>query len=95
MCKAAAEVGFESIFTSKSILRMVPRAHSTVANAYLTPKLTKHLQSFLQGFDTLDDSDFSSKVYFMRSDGGLCSISSVVGSEAVLSGPAGGVVGTL
>lgn len=93
VAKEAKSLGFPHIYTSGPMQRIVPRAHSTVANAYLTPKLREYTESFLQGFDLHKDPDFSSRVLFMRSDGGLCMLSEAGGAEAVVSGPAGGVVG--
>ena len=44
---------------------------------------------FLTGFAHLD----ASKVLFMQSDGGLTAVGHFTGCRAILSGPAGGVVG--
>lgn len=89
----AKKMGFQHIFTSSTVLRIVPRAHSTVANAYLTPKLKAWISQFLNGFEVEKDPKFLEKIFFMKSDGGLVSISDILGSDAILSGPAGGVVG--
>ena len=59
-------------------------------DAYLTPVLQEYIQSFRRGFDENFDR---LSVMFMQSDGGLCSIGNFVGCRAILSGPAGGVVG--
>jgi 5-oxoprolinase (ATP-hydrolysing) len=91
--KVAEEIGFAHIHVSGPIQRIVPRAHSTVADAYLTPKLQEYTENFLSGFDLSRDKDFPSRILFMRSDGGLCMLSEAAGAEAVVSGPAGGVVG--
>jgi len=68
-------------------------AHTTCASAYLTPKITAYLDGFLQGF--ADDGLVSGKVplTFIQSDGGLSPYHSFGGHLAILSGPAGGVVG--
>lgn len=59
-------------------------------DAYLTPCIKKYLESFSSGFvDNLEGV----KVAFMQSDGGLTPMNSFNGSRAILSGPAGGVVG--
>lgn len=57
----------------------------------MTPKITTYLSSFKKGFD----SDLGTKVplTFMKSDGGLAPDGGFGGHQAVLSGPAGGVVG--
>ncbi len=59
-------------------------------DAYLTPCIKKYLDGFASGFvNNLDGV----KVAFMQSDGGLTPMNSFNGSRAILSGPAGGVVG--
>jgi hypothetical protein len=49
------------------------------------------LSGFVHGFD--DKLLERVNLFFMQSDGGLCPVSSFTGSKAILSGPAGGVVG--
>lgn len=68
------------------------RAHTACAAAYLTPKITDYLDGFLAGFD---DSlkDGSVPLTFIQSDGGLAPYNAFGGHHAILSGPAGGVVG--
>jgi len=73
-----------------SMVKMVPRGHTSCAAAYLTPKITEYLASFTKGFD----SNLSKiPLQFMKSDGGLAPINDFGGHQAILSGPAGGVVG--
>jgi 5-oxoprolinase (ATP-hydrolysing) len=68
------------------------RAHTACAAAYLTPVITNYLSGFLEGFD---DSlrNGSVPLAFLQSDGGLSPYHSFGGHQAILSGPAGGVVG--
>ncbi|ETO13922.1 hypothetical protein RFI_23446, partial [Reticulomyxa filosa] len=63
----------------------------TCADAYLTPCIQEYLHHFVEGFDT--DFGKNVRVSFMQSDGGLCLLEGFSGYRAVLSGPAGGVVG--
>ena len=89
----ASEIGFEQISMSHQVMpmiKLVSRGHTTSAAAYLTPKITTYLSSFQQGFD-----ENLSKVplTFMKSDGGLAPVNDFGGHQAILSGPAGGVVG--
>ncbi len=58
-------------------------------DAYLSPCLKRYLASFLAGFD----GDIESRCLFMQSDGGLAPVDAFSGFKAILSGPAGGVVG--
>ncbi len=89
----AAQMGFAHVSLSSSVMpmvRIVPRGHTTVVDAYLTPAIERYLQGFASGFkDNLKDVN----VLFMQSDGGLTPMDSFNGSRAILSGPAGGVVG--
>ena len=51
----------------------------------------RYIQGFKQGFD--EQLLERVQVFFMQSDGGLAHIDQFSGSKAILSGPAGGVVG--
>jgi 5-oxoprolinase (ATP-hydrolysing) len=92
--KVAEEMGcFDQISLSHQVMAMVKlvsRGHTTSAAAYLTPKITVYLANFQAGFDAN-----LSKVplTFMKSDGGLAPVTDFGGHQAILSGPAGGVVG--
>lgn len=72
------------------MVRLVSRGFTACADAYLTPHVKKYVEGFASGFkDNLKDS----RVLFMQSDGGLTPMESFNGARAILSGPAGGVVG--
>lgn len=90
----ASEMGcFEQISMSHRVMAMVklvPRGHTTSAAAYLTPKITTYLSNFQQGFD---EGLSNVSLQFMKSDGGLAPVNDFGGHQAILSGPAGGVVG--
>lgn len=85
--------GFTQISLSHEtnpMVKIVSRGHTTCAAAYLTPKITTYLHSFQQGFDAgLSNVPLT----FMKSDGGLAPVSDFGGHQAILSGPAAGVVG--
>nr|XP_055204476.1 5-oxoprolinase isoform X5 [Gorilla gorilla gorilla] len=89
----ARELGFTHVSLSSEampMVRIVPRGHTACADAYLTPAIQRYVQGFCRGFQgQLKDV----QVLFMRSDGGLAPVDAFSGSRAVLSGPAGGVVG--
>lgn len=91
--KIARSVGIESVSLSSKIMpmmRIVPRGFTAASDAYLTPHIQRYLQGFCSGFkNELDGVN----VLFMQSDGGLTPMDSFSGSRAILSGPAGGVVG--
>ncbi|GIX83383.1 5-oxoprolinase [Caerostris extrusa] len=91
--KIARELGFEHISLSSEIMpmvRIVPRGHTACIDAYLTPCIKRYVENFSSGFkDKLKDVN----VLFMQSDGGLTPMNLFCGSRAIVSGPAGGVVG--
>lgn len=89
----AAELGFTHITLSHQampMIRLVNRGYTACAEAYLEPQVERYLESFTAGFkNKLAGVD----VLFMQSDGGLTNMESFRGARAILSGPAGGVVG--
>uniref|UniRef100_A0A8C3P9S2 5-oxoprolinase, ATP-hydrolysing n=1 Tax=Chrysemys picta bellii TaxID=8478 RepID=A0A8C3P9S2_CHRPI len=89
----AWELGFQHVSLSSSVMpmvRVVPRGYTACADAYLTPCIRRYLDGFRASFtQQLQDT----QVLFMRSDGGLTPMGQFSGSRAILSGPAGGVVG--
>ncbi|CAG9954641.1 unnamed protein product, partial [Clonostachys rosea f. rosea IK726] len=92
--KLASAVGYTSISLSHSlmpVIKLVNRAHSTTADAYLTPVTREYIDGFLRGFKL--GSENHTRIEFMQSDGGLVSFDKFSGLRAILSGPAGGVVG--
>jgi 5-oxoprolinase (ATP-hydrolysing) len=91
--KIAREEGFEHVSVSSALtpmVKIVARGYTAVVDAYLTPKIRDYISSFRRGFK---DELRGVRVQFMRSDGGLCSMDEFSGYLAILSGPAGGVVG--
>ena len=89
----AQQAGFEQISLSHEVMpiaRMVPRGHTCVVDAYLTPAVMAYARNFRNAFS---DGLRSTELLFMASDGGLLPQHAFNGSRALLSGPAGGVVG--
>lgn len=91
--KIAKAVGFSTITLSHQampMIRLVPRGFTSTAEAYLTPHVERYLNSFKAGFHkNLEGVE----VLFMQSDGGLTNMNRFRGARAILSGPAGGVIG--
>ncbi|CAF0933153.1 unnamed protein product [Rotaria sordida] len=90
----ARDMGFTNISLSHQIIAMqkyVPRAHTACTDAYLTPCLKRYIDTFTNAFEK--DKLNELNVLFMQSDGGLTSVEKFSGSRAILSGPAGGVIG--
>ncbi|MEE2566067.1 hydantoinase B/oxoprolinase family protein [Hyphobacterium marinum] len=85
----ARDAGFETIILSSvasPLVKIVPRASTTVLDAYLTPVLKDYAGRVAARLD-------GAPLYFMQSSGGLASADQFAARDAVLSGPAGGVVG--
>ncbi|KAL4862332.1 hypothetical protein BDV12DRAFT_190493 [Aspergillus spectabilis] len=93
--RIAKEIGFTQISLSSQLLpmiKMTSRGASATADAYLTPVIQRYIEGFRSGFkDRLRSAD--TRCEFMQSDGGLATFDKFNGLRAVLSGPAGGVVG--
>ena len=86
----AAEIGFEQISLSHQVsplVKLISRGDTTVVDAYLSPILRRYVDQVgtALGADT--------KLMFMQSHGGLIEGHLFQGKDAILSGPAGGVVG--
>lgn len=91
--RLAEETGFSQISLSHRVMpmvKMVARGDTTAVDAYLTPHIKRYLTGFRKGFT---DGLSGTSLLFMQSDGGLVDAARFKGSNAILSGPAGGVVG--
>ncbi|KAF6140254.1 hypothetical protein GIB67_000302 [Kingdonia uniflora] len=89
----ALSLGFRHVSISSALtpmVRAVPRGLTASVDAYLTPVIKEYLSGFIPRFD---EGLGKINVLFMQSDGGLAPESRFSGHKAVLSGPAGGVVG--
>jgi 5-oxoprolinase (ATP-hydrolysing) len=102
--KIAREIGFEHVSLSHELMpmiKLVPRATSACADAYLTPAIRKYIDGFQKGFAgglgsesvKKEAGSKGARCEFMQSDGGLVDVDGFSGLRAILSGPAGGVVG--
>ena len=89
----ANQFAFENVSISSQLMPMagyLMRTSSTILDAYLTPCINEYLSAFRKRFERQLDGI---PLYFMQSDGGLTSAQNFRGFRAVLSGPAGGVIG--
>jgi 5-oxoprolinase (ATP-hydrolysing) len=85
----AREVGFTQVSVSHRVsplMKLVPRGDTTVVDAYLSPILRRYC-------DRLTDLMPGVPIFFMQSSGGLTQARRFNGKDAILSGPAGGIVG--
>jgi 5-oxoprolinase (ATP-hydrolysing) len=95
--KRAAEIarliGFSQVSASHEVspvMKIVSRGDTTVVDAYLSPLLRRYVDRVAA---ELEENGTRVSLYFMKSDGGLTEASSFRGKDAILSGPAGGIVG--
>ncbi|MEU9925529.1 hydantoinase B/oxoprolinase family protein [Streptomyces griseoluteus] len=87
--ESAERVGFPQISLSSEVsplMKLVPRGDTAVVDAYLSPVLHRYIRHVA---DELRDM----RLMFMQSNGGLTEAGQFRGKDAVLSGPAGGIVG--
>ncbi|KAL8671038.1 MAG: hypothetical protein Q9168_004451 [Polycauliona sp. 1 TL-2023] len=102
--RVAKQIGFKHISLSHELMpmiKLVPRATSACADAYLTPAIKKYIAGFQAGFEgglgtesvKHEAGTKGARCEFMQSDGGLVDVDRFSGLRAILSGPAGGVVG--
>ncbi|MBA4257072.1 MAG: 5-oxoprolinase, partial [Polaromonas sp.] len=85
----AREVGFTQVSTSHGtspMMKFVSRGDTTVVDAYLSPILRRYVDQVAAEMPGV-------KLYFMQSSGGLTDAQVFQGKDAILSGPAGGIVG--
>ncbi len=90
----AEAAGFAQVSVSHRVsplMKMVSRGDTTVVDAYLTPILRRYIDRVAAAFE----GDMSGKLMFMQSSGGLTGAGNFQGKDAILSGPAGGVVGAV
>ncbi len=89
----ARALGFEQVSASHEVsplIKLVGRGATTVADAYLSPVLGRYVARLEAA---LEPARTGARLLFMMSSGGLTSPRAFRGRDAVLSGPAGGVVG--
>jgi 5-oxoprolinase (ATP-hydrolysing) len=89
LAELAKQAGFNQVSASHAVsplLRLVPRGDTTVVDAYLSPILRRYVEQVTSELP-------GTSVYFMQSNGGLTLSENFQGKDAILSGPAGGIVG--
>lgn len=87
----AREIGFTQVSASHQVsplMKMVGRGDTTVADAYLSPILRRYVAQVAEALPGIP-------LYFMQSNGGLTEAARFQGRDAILSGPAGGIVGAV
>jgi 5-oxoprolinase (ATP-hydrolysing) len=87
--RIAREAGFPQVSTSHGtspMMKFVSRGDTTVVDAYLSPILRRYVEQVAAEMPGVP-------LYFMQSSGGLTDAHAFHGKDAILSGPAGGIVG--
>ncbi|MFD7277963.1 hydantoinase B/oxoprolinase family protein [Streptomyces sp. NPDC059862] len=85
----AGRIGFPQISLSSEVsplMKLVPRGDTAVVDAYLSPVLRRYVQHVADELEGI-------RLMFMQSNGGLAEAGQFRGKDAILSGPAGGIVG--
>ncbi len=87
--RIAREIGFAQVSASHEtspLMKLVSRGDTTVVDAYLSPILRRYVEQVAGEMPGV-------KLFFMQSSGGLTDAHAFQGKDAILSGPAGGIVG--
>ena len=90
LARIAREVGFTQVSVSHKVgplIKLIGRGDTTVADAYLSPVIGDYVRTFSAAL-----GDWQAPL-FMQSSGGLIEGARLAGKDAILSGPAGGIVG--
>jgi 5-oxoprolinase (ATP-hydrolysing) len=88
------EIGFPQVSAShegEPLIKLIGRGDTSVVDAYLSPVLRLYVDRVVAGL-TMSDSS-GGRLFFMQSNGGLTDAAKFRGKDAILSGPAGGIVG--
>jgi 5-oxoprolinase (ATP-hydrolysing) len=86
----AREIGFTQVSASHEVeplIKLIGRGDTAVVDAYLSPVLRLYVDKVVAGLNG------QGRLFFMQSNGGLTDASAFRGKDAILSGPAGGIVG--
>ena len=86
LARASGMMQVSASHATSPLLRIVPRGDTTVADAYLSPILRRYV-------DQVSAELGGTRLFFMQSNGGLADAAAFQGKDAILSGPAGGIVG--
>ena len=87
--RLARELGFTQVSASHQVsplMKLVSRGDTTVVDAYLSPILRRYVEQVAAQMPGV-------RLFFMQSSGGLTEAHRFQGKDAILSGPAGGIVG--
>ncbi len=92
----ARGMGFSQVSVSHEVsplVKLVGRGDTTVVDAYLSPILSRYVARVAQALGATPPGEPGPTLQFMMSSGGMTAAEQFQGRDAILSGPAGGVVG--
>ena len=92
----ARELGFPQVSASYEVsplIKLVGRGDTTVVDSYLSPILRRYVAQVASELEGKNAAEASTRLMFMMSSGGLTAADLFRGKDAILSGPAAGVVG--
>jgi len=90
LAQMAREIGFTQVSASHEVeplIKLIGRGDTSVVDAYLSPVLRLYVDKVVAGLGG------AGRLFFMQSNGGLTDAAAFRGKDAILSGPAGGIVG--
>ena len=93
----ARSLGFAQVSVSHEVsplMKLISRGDTTVVDAYLSPILRRYVDRVAAELNP-GAVERSTKLEFMKSDGGLTDARLFQGKDSILSGPAGGIVGAV
>ena len=96
IARLAKEIGFTQIspsYEASPLIKLISRGNTAVVDAYLSPVLKKYVSRIETALGREEDG--GPQLLFMQSSGGLSQGKFFHGRNAVLSGPAGGVIGAV
>ncbi|HEX7328326.1 MAG TPA: hydantoinase B/oxoprolinase family protein, partial [Casimicrobiaceae bacterium] len=91
LAEIARKIGFTQVsasHTTSPLMKLVSRGDTTVVDAYLSPILRRYVERVEAALGAV-------RLQFMQSNGGLTDAHLFQGKDAILSGPAGGIVGAV
>ncbi|MAG95705.1 MAG: 5-oxoprolinase, partial [Rhodospirillaceae bacterium] len=95
VAEIAEDIGFSQISVSHRVsplMKLVSRGDTAVVDAYLSPLLRRYVDQVADDLNA-EGNSAGPRLMFMQSNGGLTDARMFQGKDAILSGPAGGVVG--
>ena len=90
LAEMARDIGFSQVSASHEVeplIKLIGRGDTCVVDAYLSPVLRRYVDRVVSGLGG------AGRLFFMQSNGGLTDAAAFRGKDAILSGPAGGIVG--